>query len=174
MKKLLLILIVVSSSFLYGEFGLSITQMGDLTLGNLAPGETEYAGGDYDYSQPTIITIDVETAPVNDDWTLYVQSDGFSGPAALGIDNLEWEIAYAHTGINSSPWVQTMPSAYQRTKFDATNLHPNPLNSSNQVYYRGNAGDRGQFQFNFNWHITIPDNQRAGSYSTRVWFTLIQ
>ena len=143
---------------------MSIENNGFIFLGNIEPGGSEYTAG-YDYTQQTIVSFNIDPALAAN---LQVQADDFRGTATLPISSLSWQVAYAQANIGIVPWVTALSATYQTQAFASgvpATIYSYPGSVLNYT---------GGFQFNFLWHIAVPQNQQSGSYYTNVWFTLTQ
>ena len=175
MKKILFCLLMLGTSYLFG-FSMSVDN-GFVSLGNIAPGQSEYDAG-FDYSVSTVVRVTIDPTAAG---SLQVQANDFTGPSTLYISNLKWQLSYIGAGLSGAPWYIDSSVGVHYDGSLASNLRTKAFTAAgiNDTAYTymansssGGVPYSGGFQCQFLWHINVPETQQAGTYFTNVLFTL--
>ncbi len=175
MKKLVFFTLILSSQIAFSAISLTISENGFIDFGSMDPGGSEYTGGVYDYKKSTTVTFSVTAGTP---FTFGVKANEFMGPASLPLESMSWQLTYAGGNMSVSPWYRHL---YQEgVSYEPNIVKPTGYFSSNEQYIYDSsvhgfpATDSGAYQYQFLWHINIPNNQQAGNYMTTIMFTLTQ
>ncbi|MDD5456166.1 MAG: hypothetical protein PHV30_03945 [Candidatus Margulisbacteria bacterium] len=142
----------------FANFSLTITQNPVVNFGSLNPNEGEWVTFGSSYPN-TVVQFEVNSgAP----WSLDIKADPFNGPAAMGVENMQWDLVYAQEGSTSI--TSAIPNANQKKTFTTTG----------ETVYSKTPVSNVTNLFNFIWFLRIPVNQTAGNYYSTIVFTLTQ